>query len=1406
MSKSNSLVKKVKPILIIVDDDEPNENFVPQLTRKNVLQNILTNMYITGKEIFKLIMSDNSVGVSSGDETRQGWLFETLCIILIVSKCIAGLNYTEILDGQLQNLKQVFNFNNLLKIKVAGGGNNKSDMTLKDGPTLCSFTIKYKNKFGETDVSKIDSTITSQHITDYKIGLFVKDKEKIIKHKYNNKQNIDKLLHDKIIENGLLFDESDIINALDVFRQRFNGNTDFIEHINTEYLFSPRQQLILKLHQAMTIRKFINSISSSISSSSSSISSSIWCIAHKPRSGKSITILLICKFLLANGYKKILIMTPVPDTINSFVKDLEKYIDFKSIEYKIQDNADELDIMDEGIVFCSVQFLKSDKNGKKKELLKKIGFDAIITDESHQGASTDKTKKEILDVTTSITSSLSPLDEDIMTDIQKHTRLNIFASGTSEKTKRFYKIRKSCISEWELEDEAFMKELAKSTDEQVIQEIKEIMSYRHGPEFLECLEDKTLNQDYSKHPVQILMKHSISELLINDIIVYNAKNGKNYGYSCKSLLALRQIIGENGEPTYSEEFELCNSTDGIDILKSFFESIISKNMMNPNTIMKQVEKTQSVHGSRKSTTDTPLLFLLYLPTHTGNNTIALLQKTLKTFLEAHSLWDNYNIAYSNSSDDSGDEKEEYNKYIETIMNKTKQENKRGCILLLGNKGGVGITYPDCDVTIHLDDGHNLANQQQRMSRALTETEGKTIGINVDMNIQRTYHYLLDIIQRHRKNIRTTKTNAEILYYLYEHNVFLFDPQQINNGLMTTTEIKSYFETVSENMMKQIDDSQILEELVCEDDMRDILTQMIVENKMQQKKVNKSLEGEQPNCPKGGKTPIQIDGPKGEENGEGEGEGEGGEGRGGEGDGEGGEEEGEGEEDELNEIEKLLINKTLELSKKILPYLSIISKSYKIFDFKEILIHEKTIHLIRSFLECKKIEVKEDNYSIIVNIMNKIIDNNAEIVNNIREIYRKAPAHKLRELIEKHFIPTYDEKKRNAEIPTPTSLVDYMLNLIPVEFWTMPQKVIEPCCGKGNFVLGIFDRFYKGLAIMYPDNIERCQVIMTECIYYADLTALNVFITTEILKCHVQSYCGLDELEFKFNNYIGDTLQLNIEEHFGISGFNAAIGNPPYNDDSGNKGKGHTVWTKFIEKSLQSWLLVDGYLLFVNPSLWRQPEHPLQQLMKSRQIVYLEIHDEKDGLKTFNCNTRYDIYLIKNTKYETTTIIKTQKGEIEHIDLREWAFIPNYDFNIIGKIIKGTDKIDIIHSESKYEVRRPHMSHIKSELNKYPCIYAINRSNELSFKWSATTDNGMFNIPKVVFASGATGFIVDKDGEYGLTQWATGIVDDVENLEHIKNVLSSNKFKDIILATSVSKAEINRKILKYFKKDFWREFV
>lgn len=1354
-----------------------SKSFNIQKYRKDILSNMLANTKLTGKQLFDLIMLETKEVI---DERRQGWIYESLCQILIVLKCVQNLNYSELLEGQLQNLIQVKNINALLKLAIDGGGNNIVDLTIKQGYTMIPFSIKYRNKYSETDVSKIDNTITKQNLTqDYKIGLFVKNKDIVINHKYHNELNIDKQLHDKIIEDGLIFDEQDIIRALSVFIERFSNNilsiNEFIEFINAEYLLTHRQQLTKKLHQQITLLKFINSFLQD---------KKMFCIAHKPRSGKSISLLLICKFLLEQGYKKILIMTSVPATINSFINDLETWIDFKNINYKLQKDFNSINDTFNGIVFCSVQYLKTDGQ-KKKELLKKMGFDAIITDESHQGSSTDKTKVDILDVNNEVE------------EICKNIKLKIFASGTANKTKQYYKISSSQVYEWEMEDEAYMKELMNAnTSEENKKNIVAIMVARHGDTFIQCLENDTLNKDYSKHPIQVLMKHSLSQVFIDEIINFNFKNKTNYGISCSSLLALKTSIKKK-EVIYEEEFEICKTSDGIDILKDYCDGIISSNKMR-NSVMRQIELTQSSRNSRKSSREEPLLFIIYLPTHTGNSTIGLLQKTLIAFLKKHNLWSDYNIEYSNASSDSSCIKEEYNSYLETIMSNTKKHNKKGCILLLGNKGGVGITYKYCDVTISLDDGHNIDNIKQRYSRALTEAYGKTIGINVDMNIQRTYLYLLNIVYKHRTNTKTTKTNAEILYYLHQHNIFLFDPHQVNNETMKTTDIMSYFQKEAEAMMKEIDDTHILEELKCDDELRNIIKDDFKNNNGEKRVINEDLEGLNKDCPKGDKDKDKDKG-KDEDKDENKDKDE---------------DEDEDEDKEKEEKMEVLINKTYEMCKGFLfPLLALLSKSYKIYDFAEIFVNEKTKELVTNILKNKKIEI--NNYIMFINIMNKILTNNSTIVDSIREIYRNCSPDKLRQLIAKHFIPTANEQKNNAEVPTPVKLVDEMLDKMPLEIWSSPNKVFEPCCGKGNFVLGIFDRFYIGLEAKYPDNTERCKIIMTQCIYYADLTTLNVFITTELLKCHIQSYCGLDVLDYNFNNYTGDTLQLDIKKTWNSSGFNAVIGNPPYNS-SGDTSTGNTLWQDFTKKSLNNWLVPNGYLLFVHPPGWRKPNTErgkftkLFDLMtKQNQMLYLEIHGIKDGQKVFNKGTRYDLYLIeKKSQYKNTNIVDEDGKHIE-INLTGLSWLPNSYILEINNILakNSNENCDMIYSPSAYEHRKKWMSHTKTDEFKYQCVHSTPKTG-IRYMYSNVNDRGHFGVSKIIFGeAGINDIIVDIDGQYGLTNGAIGIrIANLEEGNNIKKALISSKFHKMFKGCLFSSYRIDWNIFKEFKKDFWKEFV
>ena len=169
-------------------------------------------------------------------------------------------------------------------------------------------------------------------------------------------------------------------------------------------------------------------------------------------------------------------MTAVPATIDSFEKDLNSFIDFKNINYKLQKDFKKLDTTFNGIALCSVQYLKTATSSKKK-LLKNLSFDAIFVDESHFGSSTDKTKNDILEAS--------------IQDIRKSIKINIFASGTADKTKKYFGIHPSCIYEWEIEDEAYMKQLQNlNISKEKEQEIVNNMVRRHGKIFKKCLNQK----------------------------------------------------------------------------------------------------------------------------------------------------------------------------------------------------------------------------------------------------------------------------------------------------------------------------------------------------------------------------------------------------------------------------------------------------------------------------------------------------------------------------------------------------------------------------------------------------------------------------------------------------------------------------------------------------------------------------------------------------------------------------------------------------------------------------------------------------------------------------------------------------------------------------------------------------
>jgi len=395
----------------------------------------------------------------------------------------------------------------------------------------------------------------------------------------------------------------------------------------------------------------------------------------------------------------------------------------------------------------------------------------------------------------------------------------------------------------------------------------------------------------------------------------------------------------------------------------------------------------------------------------------------------------------------------------------------------------------------------------------------------------------------------------------------------------------------------------------------------------------------------------------------------------------------------------------------------------------------------------------------------------------------------------HLKPKDLEKKQNGEVFTPPELIQQKfdkLTLADPQIWSDPsKKFLDPANGIGNYPALAFHRLMEGLKDVIPNEANRKKHILENMLFMCELNNKNVEVSRKVFD---------PEGIYALNLYYGSYLDLDTMKEWGIEKFDVIFGNPPYQKKVG-LSKTQPIWNLFVLKSIK-YLTDTGYLVLVHPSGWRQTSNKLFNVMKNKQIHYLSIHSEIDGLKTFSCNTRYDWYVLENTPSYKDTSITAQDGKVYNLNLSKMSFIPNYLFNEIQSWTSGDIKLNIIKSRSSYDTRKVWMSRTKTITNIYPVIYSVNRKNTPSLYYSSINTNGHFGIPKVIFGSGATGFISDPFGEYALTQWCSGIVDSPEKHQRIIEVLNNPKFKNIILACSIGRAEINTNILRFFRKDFF----
>jgi len=136
----------------------------------------------------------------------------------------------------------------------------------------------------------------------------------------------------------------------------------------------------------------------------------------------------------------------------------------------------------------------------------------------------------------------------------------------------------------------------------------------------------------------------------------------------------------------------------------------------------------------------------------------------------------------------------------------------------------------------------------------------------------------------------------------------------------------------------------------------------------------------------------------------------------------------------------------------------------------------------------------------------------------------------------------------------------------------------------------------------------------------------------------------------YNNYIGDTLKMDIGKQWNLKGFDAVIGNPPYNKERKNTSAS-PLYHLFIDKYID----LTQYLLFVVPSRW---------------------FATGKGLDKFRANMlkRDDILLIRHFEDASILFKKTDiKGGVNYF-LKDKLYHGLCDFN--GKM-KNLSEFDVL---------------------------------------------------------------------------------------------------------------------------------
>jgi len=1269
----------------------------------------------------------------------------------------------------------------LISLKDKGDASDLTGIHADHEKHLLLTTSKNLNKMtvGKLDIDKILTNFQPYVQENYTMTLCfcIRRQEDFQLMKKNmettNKQL--KLILDK--PDTLIIDWEDLNQAFHVFRKHY-GKIGF-DNLLKEHKNKQASTFYLKMHQQLGVLKTLTL------KNQGSVEKILW--GHIPRSGKSYIMAgCIYEDSLSKSICNYLIITTAPkETIEQYLQvcNHEQFQEFQICALHGQNKEPQLG--NKNIIICSKQFLQSKIDGKDQKekmlsipWLKKMKFEMRFIDESHNGGTTELAKKTLM--------------------TYGCESFTVQITATYMKPIHDYDIPKEHWILWDLEDVQLCKNVYNLQNQQRLIE-------KHGSEFdslLKQYSQSNIQNTYAQYPELWLLTHQIKEDIVSSLLEQTKENQNQYGWSSESCFLLKQGVQKNKE-TGDQEFliknEFQNEQETLNMWYSIFGKknnfgIPDKDFPDSLVFMKRIEQicmNPHISSRHMGNSEDPLVIMAFLPQkyihETSSATIDLLEK--------YNVIPNYEIVSINSKITQNPKQT-----IEHAKIVAKNSGKKGVLVLSGKQCSLGVSIHYCDVVLLLNNNTSFDMIYQMMFRCMTEGPHKKCGFVIDLNIHRVIE---TTIMDYAALLHPNKHPQEGMKYILQERLIHLNgdhwkpcfENNITNLDSLCQQVYSIYSANTESALNHVLNRLKFKEIYLNKEDQSLMNQLFQKHHSGKKQSNKQKDSSSSNST--GTTDVDtilkgIEKISLEENSVNSHS-----------------SSAESLSNENDTVQKKV--NYMDIFKHMIPLICLLTIHHESTSFIEMFkyIQENNM-LFEIFIQQLKNwwgkSIEHNMMENFVLLYVKYIRDDKEtnqIIRTVKELFMKniKKPKVLSQLIDKYLIPQELEKKENAEISTPFSLRHDMLQKIPDIFWTSVHKVLEPCVGKGGFLIDILDAFMKGLESSIPNEDERYRTIVEECLYFSDINMTNIFISKLLIDPFNQ---------FCLNVYEGNTLDINIQKIWNIDGFDAVIGNPPYQNKNG--GSNGTFWDKFVSFAIEN-TKQDGYICYVHPSGWRNVDGKFKSIQKSifdYNLLYLEIHNEADGIQIFHAETRYDWYVLQKNKDYTTTQVLFEDKQLRSIDVSKLEFIPNGQFDVVQKLIaqENEEQCVVLHSHSFYDPRKKWMSESKSAEHKYPCVYTINSSHEIKHRYSSE-NLGHIGQPKLMWSNGrikSIGSVIDKDGSYGLTCFAYGIVDKVENLDSIKKAFDSKKFRTLMEYCAVGQLTVNFKIIRLFRKDFWKEFI